>query len=465
MDTSEPDVSFTIRLSASGTLRLGARSFELPAIALEHSKYAAQEPWKMRAILTPDDAGRIFDWSWQTKPEEAEIVGRTDGGEEFRIPSAGGFAFVGREFQLDVHEIEFGATEIAMSPAEQLVTIYLTESKLIQHRPTRDVEIGRRYYAEAEPFTWQSPLGPMELERIEQTELARVNGASSSIEIPSVVMRGGVSPPRKDPGRIVSELKEPLSAFLAVLSLLSRSRVSSTRIVVSSTSLEATPPISAEFTRWRSAVVSEKAVSHFPLVSPPELSRSEIDEMARRLLTFDGAEHLITAVYFLTSWMDTRFWEERIVNAFTSLEAVVSGLPTARDPDDAQAGELLDRLRTDLLRHAPAYPPTLIERAGRALESITQRPIAQRVAALVETYAIDTVDLWLPYVGVEKGVRDSYRHRNAIIHRGDLADPRAASAAAYRIHALAERILFAALGGSADSFHGAAYRHLRDMKG
>jgi hypothetical protein len=82
---------------------------------------------------------------------------------------------------------------------------------------------------------------------------------------------------------------------------------------------------------------------------------------------------------------------------------------------------------------------------------------------LVEKHGLYTADLWLPYVGVEAGVREAYQYRNAIIHRGELGDAEKASAAAYRIHALAERLLYGAIGGIQVNIHQGAYRHIRDL--
>jgi hypothetical protein len=462
-NTNEPNIAFTIKLAARGALRLGEQSVNLPAITIERSKYDVAEPWKLRAILSEADSRLLFDWNWKGPPFDSEIVGQTDAGDSFRIGGAVGWELHGREFSLDVHEIDFGLGRMEQKPTSQYISIYLTDTALVQRRPTSGTELKRDYHPEAVPFTWVSPFGPLEFERVDDTERAKVSSVGAKVEVPRVVLWGPATTISDAPADVVAELEKALKPVFAVLSLLSRSRVSSTRIVVASRSMDASPPEMTDFTRWRSVVVSERTVSRFPLVSPTDLERAEIDMLSRRLAAFEGAERLIAATYFLASWMDTTFLEERIVNAFTSLETVVSGLPNLPDADQLTATDLLKLLRADLLKHAPDYPPTLVERAGRALDGMNRRPIAKRVAALAEKYDLYTADLWLPYVGVESGVREAYQHRNAIIHRGELGDADKASAAAYRIHALAERLLYAAIGGIQAKMHQGAYRHLRDL--
>ena len=103
------------------------------------------------------------------------------------------------------------------------------------------------------------------------------------------------------------------------------------------------------------------------------------------------------------------------------------------------------------------------QRAERTLETLTRKPIAKRVAALSAEFGVKTVDLWLPSLGVETGVSQAFRYRNAIVHRGEILDATAAWIAALRVRALAERLVYAILGGDPSKLYPRADDHLRQL--
>lgn len=468
-DTTSLPLSFTVTLRGHGRLIVEEDSIELPAITLERSKYSWREPWRVRAVLSDSEARRAFDTTWRWKRARAEISGLTNGGEPFKIDRAGTYALSGRELTLDADVIDIGASELTSQPAEQGLAIGLTPTDLVLRRPTDPTQVKARIFVEEEPFNWTFSRGRMQLEVTDKIERATVNGMDCGVEVPEVAIHGAIEGKSDNPRKLVDDVEEELRPFLSVLSLLSRRRVDWTRLMVSSHDLDATPPVMADYTRWRSTSIADDTsnvlpLRVLPLVNSHLLGRDEIDAMSHRLAGFKGSKHLALGIAFLSGIKEEGFLEAKILSAFTALEAVVSGLPAPQDDEKDQLRELRSLLDAEVDRHSEKYTPEVIGRAHTRIASLSDQPFAKRVGDLAATFDIKWADLFTPSPkAVERGMRAALKHRHALVHRGELLDAQEAYKAALRVRALTERLLFAALGGHADWIHPQADLDVRDL--
>jgi hypothetical protein len=464
-ETQVPQIAIAETITAHGSLIGELGAVELPHIRLDRSRYEHPEPWTMKAHPNANDMQRVHQLMDDNRANRRlRIEGRTEFGEHFLIRDTVLLGSHGRELRLRVHEIEYGMQELPGDPSEQHLTATLTPTNFAFEREVDDESLRERVHRVRGPlFRWSCSLGDMSLERIYSHEPVRLNARSQHVEVPEVWLHGAVRPEErsKRPQELLEAFSQELQWLLASLDLVDRRRTFWTDLRVWSVSTN-NPEFDESGGRWRTAHPTEPPEYLTHLVWPTSPAPDFLNRLASTFAAFEHRERLAVSIAFMSSAHGDAYLEERVMAAFAAFEAAVNGLPGVDDPDSDQVRALQQELRAalDTMSATSAVSPAVLDRVRQRLAQLPDVPLARRAAFLVERYAVPWQDLWPGSNDLQAELRKALRIRNALFHTGHLAMGFAARPESERILVLTERLLFAALGGTASDVYERAYDHV-----
>jgi hypothetical protein len=220
---------------------------------------------------------------------------------------------------------------------------------------------------------------------------------------------------------------------------------------------------------WRQSIETHQPMEVGPMVWPPLLDPDSLDRMlvAWRALPFhDGIGN---AMSFLAGVFDGGFLEEKLTASFTALEALVNAIGAARRTDTLLQGAARKSFDKGIRASIKALGDKLsLSEAQRtelreSLAGLTRRPIARRVAELIQETGVDLIDLWPHDTDVLTALKVAFTERNGVIHQGRLADIEFAYDTYLRVHAITERLIYHFLEGDERWRRRGVERHLERL--
>jgi hypothetical protein len=194
------------------------------------------------------------------------------------------------------------------------------------------------------------------------------------------------------------------------------------------------------------------------LVNAYRLPVGELDRVVERLRNSDRRHLIESAIVYVVEAHAARFVEQILISAFTALEATLAaassivatgepGLLATADFDKLHKvlAQALENWRADSQCSSES-----ILTISKKLESLNSLTLTDRAVRALVGAGVLWDDLWPTGTTLETGLRQAVKVRNLFLHSAQLADSRAAYAAALRVRALAERMIFKLLGCSDD---------------
>jgi hypothetical protein len=184
----------------------------------------------------------------------------------------------------------------------------------------------------------------------------------------------------------------------------------------------------------------------------------ELDRVVGRLRTSDRRHLIEAAIVYLVEAHSSRFVEQILVSAFTALEAALAATSSIITTDKLGIIPSVDfeRLHESLTETLERWrvesrcSSESVLAIAKKLDSLNSLTLTDRAAHAIARSGVRWDDLWPTGTTLEAGLRQAVKVRNLFLHSAQLADSRAAYAAALRVRAVAERMIFKLLGCSDD---------------
>ena len=464
------DITIVEDILGWGILCSAVAEVPVASIALARPKYAHDKDWDVDLHIAREH------WTVLAKVLAAEtdagfeFIGHTVRQEHLHIPHLHRTHYMPGRVEGFCSELELDATDLPAAPTTQTVLVALSptdlavaEVRALLREGTGEVRAdGRRA-----PFVWTTSLGQAELSRWHHWEVASVQGVPSSVEVPEAQIRIELPDVSKStkPRVLFDSLLSDLREMLQLLSFLGRRPVRWSRISVGSLR------DSGENDGYlQTSVFHKRAMStfrprtHDPIINVARMDATSLDQLYSRFIALPYRESIYNAISFLLATFDTTTIAPAVTSAWTALESVVDGVTRHEQRVHTLNDSTFRGLRKILERDIKAFLPGPDHKNTRRdiknkLSELRLRPFVRRVVELIEREEIEWHNLFPENVDLEAALTAAYARRSALIHRGEESAIRVFHADLFRVHALAERLIYCLIGGRPDWLWHGSYRH------
>lgn len=474
-----PSIEFEDEIRGHGVLASEEREISAPDFSIRRPKYGKTGAWDVRVHIDADYPERRAVLSGS---EPLTLTGQSDGGravsvEEFHLKWNSQ-----RRLEGWCYEVEVGADTLPEPPDDQRVVITFSDTPVAQPEIRFPVRTGKGEMKsmndrKVEPFRIPTALGEAKFARKYEWEDVSVGGNRASVRIPAptlwLELDGDAT--RKQPLDILRDLHDDLRWFERLLSFLNRKHTAWLLGVVASR-WDGDPPVEhpPEAKHWRTGVVGDPSVEvvERPFVVPGRMDPVDLGNLLDSLRGLDYSEFVFHGIGHLIGAVSERFVEGQMMNAFTALEAVVSGWCRAQDREfiaDADShNEIRARVKNELEEAVEAHPAIPNQREDDVYDALRRkmagshtrrRSFADRARDTVNGSGAEWSDLWPEDTDLRRAISQAYGRRSKLVHEGRRSDEPPISVDIMRIHALTERIVFNLIDGDAAWVGPGAYSH------
>lgn len=478
-----PEIEFEHRIRGHGTLVGTDRELRVPAFTVRRPKYGTSESWDF--LAHPDATHTEIRSATGDLQETLRLDAETDRGEAIRIPEIHVQWFTHRRVEGFCFEIEIGPESLPGVPDRQFLLVSFSSTAIARPEiplptltPKGEIkELSSRH--RNEPFRISTPLGEGSFSLQYKWEDALVAEEKVPVRVPRPRLFLEVEEEQREttPLSLARSLEDSLPTFCRLLSFLSRQDVTWMHTLVGSRREEGEDPFPPKESQLWKATGPDRSTTLEPLVVPGRMSAKDLGTL---LGTFRGLEYrdsIFHAIGFLIGSISERHAEARLINAWTALEATVSGYCHSQGlefiVESDQHNSLRQRVKTviaewvdknELIRGDQEEDVRNSLQGKMAGPHTRRRAFPDRVRDAVLDSGAHWRDLWPEETRLRRAIRDGYSRRSTLIHRARRSDDLPTPVDTYRIHALTERIIFHLLGGDRNWINPRAYEHARGVE-
>lgn len=387
-------------------------------------------------------------------------------------------------FRASATQLDVGVGELPETPTEQHAEVVLTEHALTREEydfllphPSGaltpfDLEEDEEPDLVQEPLCWPTRFGQGELWLRYAWEYAFVEGRRSRVRVPEPRLEIEVPEARRtaDVGELLEGIVEDTRWLLRLLSLFSRQHVRILEMRVTSSWNEGRSTEARSSRRLWSRTPSNREDFLDAVLRPGAIPAEGLEELKDRIDGLPYRESVSSTIGFLVEAFRAEFVEGQWAAAFTALETMVNAIGDAHGFTSPVEGGEFYRLRAKLEEVIETYEARDEEidesdrqHLVRMLGALRRAPFEVRAARVVEETDIEWNDLWPPGTSLEEAVGEAYDRRSDLVHTGQIPDERDWFVDQFRMHALAERLVLAAIGLPEDWLRVTPYRHCAEL--
>lgn len=493
MEDMPPDVSFPETWKGyEGQLRCGDEIVsEVAHFAIRGTKYQAEKDWSLRMSVRgdPNTVGMAID---SCEAANLHFNGTTYSGQAVRADlldvSPPAIPVEEPPPELDytasATQVDVDLQPLPDAPTKQRIAVLFTdhaltrpEKRFLVPRSTGEItplandieEEDRRDRPDPEPLFWPTRFGRGALWSRYSWQTAQVGANKAKVRVP--VSRLELEVPaeyrKADVASLVDEVREDVQWLLRLLTLFSRQHVRCVEISVVSTWGEDGPGQTQTSRRlWSSTPSDRHQVLDPVLMHPMAVPDEGLEDLWRKIDGLSYSDAVSSAIGFLVEAFRAEYLEGQWAAAFTALETMVNAIGDAHGFTSPIEGGEFYRLKAKLEATIDDYQPKEDKLADtsrghlkRMLGALSRAPFAARAARVVEHAEIDWEDLWPSGTELENAIGAAYGRRSNLVHTGQIPEDRNWFVDQFRMHALAERLVLAALQVPDDWITLSPYRH------
>lgn len=463
----QAEVRVPEQLSGHGTLETERGSFPVPRFTMAREKYDPAAAWEAELSISPGDhdaCEKALRWS-RGAPS---FRGLTGTGYGVHVPELYWNRWSSGVLRARPSEIELLEPAVSAAPIRQALRVELSPTNLalpelewLIHSHTGEIAREDGLSQQNDPLVWDSQLGRATLVTHFRYERVAVGGIESTLQVPVPVLhiRSVIADHiSTNPTAVARSLITEANLVLRLLSFLNRRYVDWRSVEV--TSEVRTPKGRTDIRRdflINGDIVLEEHRPDSTLIDPHLAGADALDQMISALRTSPYREALMSGMLHVVAAYQSRFVEPAFVNAITAVETVVNGITTTDRADqiiDTRRFRTLSQHIMAALEEFVADNPDLAELERslicNRIAELNRRPIIPRIVDLISRFAIEWKDLWSPGTDLHTGLRSLFRRRGRFLHAGALGSLTHAHDDARRAQAIAERLIYASLGGEAE---------------
>ena len=454
--------------AAGGEIFSGGEQFQVVSARAKRARYRPDEPWEIEFTLGgPDRVG-----PGQPLPRfRGDAVFRLQGwlGGNLRIGGITSFRHSGAHHSARAWRLDHNSEDLPEKPRQQHVIVSFVNA------PTPPLQMGGEPIpdpdsGEVESWPIQTACGPARYLRGQDVE--RLRGSSEDGEARFWVPKLQLDlEPRRFRKRIETfedALGQDLQDICVILALIGRRHAAWHSISILSL-MEDGHVETAVSHRPGPPPVDSRDVA--PLIHSKPFGAEAFHSLLENFRAHDLKATIEAAVVYTTAYYNSEYDDARLVYAFTALEALVNGWSASRNEDvlvsDRDFATLRSVVQPVVRRWAKAEGLDTATRKQlyAKIGELRRPPIIPRVVRIVDSLSIQWDDLWEAGAGLAASLEQAYGRRSQFLHQGTLPEWPSARRDAIRVAVLAERIVFALLGGSADWIWPPAYWEVRRERG
>lgn len=461
-----PSVEYQVSLRGEGTVSFKSSTVALSLVTARRSKYRPDHLWEVTLRVSSVSYDQL---AW-TLSGSHTVHGEADDGTTFVLdgvrtttgPVVGREDFSG-ECQAIAEGVRTAWGEISGDPPEQAVLVLITATRLalplirFQFRSEDGQMTGER---KRDPFSLRTPVGPGEFWQGYEIEDVRVSEAQGTVELPQPML--GIAVPKEhrtlEPTQFFDELQPWLDDLCVVLGFLDRRHVGHFLTRVTTRSTQGDGPSAFHFAEaWTAAPeVHARSDEPFGLVAPGRLGDDSIQRVLDAYQSHELKEAIgNTIAYILESFGRTSL-PTATTFAFTALETIVNALGELSYETQVVEPSVFKKVAKRLRQAIRSICEELglgdetADAFNSKLAELRRRAFVDRVVEIVVDLGVAWQDLWPGAPDLGEALRATYSRRSNFIHQGVFTDAQASSRDSYRVAYLAERIVYALLGGAAE---------------
>lgn len=472
-------VTRTQTIVASGDLHIGDERVGPVAMTLEREGYETSTPWRF--------AAHVVRAEHEERPFQSHVRGRvhfrglTDRGRPIVLPDLKWTRQWAERLEGKAHRALFRADVLESVPDVQDVTVRLTPTSLalpeldmLTHSYRGEIGLLDESRDERPPVIVPTALGDARFALQYEWDRFKVAGEDGMLRRSSPTLRLTVAAEHRaaDVESLLRAVADALVTPLAILSHLSRRHVRWTRLELLSRwmSGEAMHDYH-ESVSWQ-AVHASPATSDWRgrLTNPYRMAPEDIGAMVQKYESLPFRDSLAAGITYAVAAFDADSTEVSLAMAVTAFEAVVQGITKSNGSDltlsRAQFDKLASALRKTIQEFASAKQlrdETTNELVSKVAE-MQRRPIAVRGAEVIARLGVEWTDLYPRGTDLLAALKAAFRRRNDYLHAGRFPDRTQAYADTMRFLTLAERMVFAAVGGDRAWCDPTSTDHLRGVE-
>ena len=462
---SKEDREFEEELRGSGTFLRNNVSVEISMFVARRNKYDPHSAWNFAVAAVPR---RDRGWDALLAPGPGALVfrGKLDWGVDVFIPQVQPAGHRIGEFRGTAQEIVIGPSSLPQKPRRQRVSVHLWPTPIaleevddLVHWWTGEIKPARRLRGKKQKRRdpkIQFAIGGFDFAQHADFDYVRIADIKSTVVIPRPTLFGSVRAKYKtdDLDKLFSQFSDELDDFARVLTFLSRRNVRWSRMHLTSDVSENDKSHWVEQRRIRASYSTKGQREREPLINPHRLSPDDLNNIYQAYRASPIKQSLASAIIYTVAGYDSTFADSRIANAYTAIEAVVSGL-TEHDESAYTISKplfkkLAKKLRTNITEFADTVKidPLMATAITNKLPELRRRPIIDQVVDCIREHDIAWKDIWPDGVELRGAIGKLYKRRNRFIHSGQLGNVGQASVDAERLLIITERLIFRLLNGN-----------------
>lgn len=473
-----PELNFEHHIRGHGFLKYGGIELWVPAFEISRPKYGAGSGWEIMAH--PDAKFKEINSLVRRNEKPIRLEGESDRGQPVRVPEFRVRTFTHYRVEGVGFEIEVGPDSLPSVPNGQ--NAYVTFSfnpvaepeVLFPFRSAKGELKKDRPSKSRDPLTVPTQFGEAEFARKYQWEDAMVAEEKVPVRVPRPLLQVEVEKGDRTskPFDIIRVFEDELQSFSRLLSFLSRKDVAWVHAKVFSSWDESEAEYPKESELWKAGGAWERTSSLDRLVVPGRMAREDLGDLFASFESLEFRDAVFHAIGFLIGAVSERYVEVQLMNAFTALEAIVSGFCRSENLEFIVAPRFHNDLRKhikkqihDFVKEDNRVPSGYAEPIRDALtrkmagSHTRRRSFADRVVDLVEGSGTPWRGLWPEGTNLRAAISDAYARRSKLVHGGKRSDAVPAIVDVFRIHALTERAIFRLIGGDPNWVAPTAYQH------
>lgn len=452
---------------------------EVCAFRIGGPKYARDETWHLNLDLENGDDPGVGARLRACSTSNLAFDGETDNGKAITVSDILLESGPAMEISGSSHEVQIDTVPLPEEPYQQTLVAVFSPSAVADRRFSffryelsgEIKEWSDEDREEEKPFLWENPIGEGSLERRYVYENVRVGGQKSVVRVPETVLELQVDETSlsQDPRELIDEAIRNVRWLARLLTFFSRQHVQCVEMAVHSEWGDEDDPRTRRVSRRLWARHTSSRPDYLsPLISGPgRMDADGLLSVKRTIEELPYREAIFNSIGFSVEGFRTKLVGAQLMNTFTSFETIVNAITkhegTAFPLSKDSFALLRDKIKATVKGFFPGGgedPKRVREALYRKIGTLKRVPFSMRAASLLRRRGIEWEDLWPGDVGLEEGISEPYERRSDIVHTGELPDDVNWFVDQFRIHALAERLIYAEVGADPDWISDSlAYNH------